>query len=581
MRLKSWRELGLIACVVFSVSLATSAAAEGELFVVAASLNGDANYMISNGDGTFSSQHILQVTGNCDDIDLPYKFSFGNGLGDFDNDGDLDYIMGMGYGSGNIYISEKLENSESEYFFGPPAFAAAWGEEGYMPMDMAVADFDADGNADFIMSIGSTTTTMLYLGDGALGFRSFIIPNSQPYSSSGADAADFNNDGLADFVVGPAAAQEKFYVNLAKEDGTFDLFTFDTYDGNAVYGVAAADFNGDGNVDIAAAAPDYLAIYKGFGDGTFEFFSGYEFELNRWSALDNFDFDGDGKQDLIANNYGSNPAGVAVLLGNGDGTFTLDDIYLGGTVGERIAVTAPPYEPNQAPIAVIEPAYLEATVGEEIVFDGSYSHDGDGEIVAYEWDFGDEKAPDSAVSLMPVVDAGAKVHEASASHVYYQTGTYTVTLTVTDDKGADNVIQAKVNVNPVKVKVKFSPTKLNLKSRDKWIVATINLPDGMDGAPIDFSTLRLTTPNGTKIPAFQEYRRGFLAKLWRKIQRRMNVVVVKFDRQAVIAAIDGPSDNTVLTVSGKLPHKVESLEFIGSGTIKTYERAQRLPWHFF
>jgi len=177
MRLKSWRELGLIACVVFSVSLATSAAAEGELFVVAASLNGDANYMISNGDGTFSSQHILQVTGNCEDIDLPYKFSFGNGLGDFDNDGDLDYIMGMGYGSGNIYISEKLENSESGYLFGPPAFAAAWGEEGDTPMDMAVADFDADGNADFIMSIGSTTATMLYLGDGALGFRSFIIPD--------------------------------------------------------------------------------------------------------------------------------------------------------------------------------------------------------------------------------------------------------------------------------------------------------------------------------------------------------------------------------------------------------------------
>jgi len=579
MGLKSWGVLGLVLCVVFSVSLATSAAAEDKLFVVAASLNGDANYMISNGDGTFSSQHILQLTSNSD-IALPYKFSFGNGLGDFDNDGDLDYIMGMGYGSGNIYISEKLENSESGYLFGPPVFAAAWGEEGDMPMDMAVADFDGDGNPDFIMSIGSTTATMLYLGDGALGFRSFIIPASQPYASSGADAADFNNDGLADFVVGPAAPGP-FYVNLAKEDGTFDTLTFDSYDGNAVYGVAAADFTGDGNVDIAAAAPDYLVIYKGFGDGTFEFLSGYEFELNRWSALDNLDFDGDGKQDLIANNYGSNPAGVVVLLGNGDGTFTLDDIYLGGTVGERIAVTAPPYEPNQAPIAVIEPAYLEATVAEEIVFDGSYSYDGDGEIVAYEWDFGDEKAADSAVSLMPVADAGAKVNEVSSSHVYYQTGTYTVTLTVTDDKGAENVIQAKVNVNPLKVKVKFSPTKLNLKSRDKWIMATINLPVGMDAEPIDLSTVSLTTPNASKIPAFQEYRRGFLAKLWYKIQRRMNVVVVKFDRQAVIGAIEGPSDNTVLTVRGKLLHTGKSLEFTGSGTIKTYERSQRWPWHIF
>jgi hypothetical protein len=57
--------------------------------------------MISNGDGTFSPQHILQLTGDSS-ISLPVKYSYGNGLGDFDNDGDLDYIMGMGYGSGNI-----------------------------------------------------------------------------------------------------------------------------------------------------------------------------------------------------------------------------------------------------------------------------------------------------------------------------------------------------------------------------------------------------------------------------------------------------------------------------------------------
>jgi len=107
------------------------------------------------------------------------------------------------------------------------------------------------------------------------------------------------------------------------------------------------------------------------------------------------------------------------------------------------------------------------------------------------------------------------------------------------------------------------------------------LPVGMDAEPIDLSTVSLTTPNASKIPAFQEYRRGFLAKLWYKIQRRMNVVVVKFDRQAVIGAIEGPSDNTVLTVRGKLLHTGKSLEFTGSGTIKTYERSQRWPWHIF
>ena len=52
-------------------------------------------------------------------------------------------------------------------------------------------------------------------------------------------------------------------------------------------------------------------------------------------------------------------------------------------------------------------------------FDGSASSDPDGNVVAYDWDFGDNSA-----------GSGATV-----SHVY-AAGTYTVTLTVTDDMGA-------------------------------------------------------------------------------------------------------------------------------------------------
>jgi hypothetical protein len=567
MRSRSWGVLSFILGVVFAVSLASSASAEDELFVVAASLTGDANYMISNGDGTFSSQHILQLTSNSD-ITLPFKYSYGNGLGDFDNDGDLDYIMGMGYGTGNIYISE---NTGSDYQFQKPVFAASWGEEGFFPGDIAVADFDEDGNADFVMALMYSSATMLYLGDGALGFRSYILPSSAPYSSCGVDAADFNNDGHADFVVVPNSA-EQIFVNLGKGDGTFDTFTFNSYDGGALYGAAAADFDGDGNPDIAAAYIDYLYIYKGAGDGkTFKFLGGYEFELNR-SALDNYDFDGDGKQDLIAADFGSEPTGIAVLLGNGDGTFTLDGIYLGGTGSARNAVAGPPYQSNRGPVAVIEPVNLEVMAGEEIVFDGSESHDDDGNVVSYEWTFGDETDSAAVAAAMVEKNAGLKADSANPTHIYYEAGTYTVTLLVKDDKGAVDSVQAEVKVTPATVTVKFSPRALNLKSAGKWILATIKLPDGLDAEQIDRNTISLATETFSAIPAYQEYKRGFLAKLWYKIQRKLNVVTVKFDRQAVIDAIEGASENTDLTLQGKVLRNGGWVDFTGSGTIKTFEK---------
>ncbi|MCK4496997.1 MAG: PKD domain-containing protein [Candidatus Aenigmarchaeota archaeon] len=55
-----------------------------------------------------------------------------------------------------------------------------------------------------------------------------------------------------------------------------------------------------------------------------------------------------------------------------------------------------------------------------VTFSGAGSSDSDGEIVTYEWDFGDGSSPGSGVS---------------PTHNYYDEDRYTVTLTVTDDDG--------------------------------------------------------------------------------------------------------------------------------------------------
>ena len=216
--------------------------------------------MLTTGDGNFSSQNILQLTATSS-ISVPFKFSYGNGLGDFDNDGDLDYIMGMGFTSGYIFLSENLGFSADPatpgYQFANPVGIAAW-ETGSFPMDMAVADFNEDGKADFLMSVAGSTSTLLYLGNECpddskcFSFSPVIVENSQPLFSSGADAADFNNDGHVDVVVAPADPQSffakgepgPFYVLLGKGAGTDDdnpvLFeapiTFDSYNQTAGLG---------------------------------------------------------------------------------------------------------------------------------------------------------------------------------------------------------------------------------------------------------------------------------------------------------------------------------------------------------
>jgi large repetitive protein len=76
---------------------------------------------------------------------------------------------------------------------------------------------------------------------------------------------------------------------------------------------------------------------------------------------------------------------------------------------------------NQPPQAVIDALPVKGPAPLTVRFNAGYSHD-DGTIVDYNWSFGDPQN----VSPMSTVDA---------SHTYTLPGTYTVKLTVTDNKG--------------------------------------------------------------------------------------------------------------------------------------------------
>jgi large repetitive protein len=98
-----------------------------------------------------------------------------------------------------------------------------------------------------------------------------------------------------------------------------------------------------------------------------------------------------------------------------------------------------PLHVNQPPRAVAGPDRMVCP-GEPVVFDGAGSHDGDGALTRFQWDFGD----------------GAQADGEQVTHAFEAPGVYDVRLSVTDDSGArcgsaGDIAQVWVNAPPVAV----------------------------------------------------------------------------------------------------------------------------------
>jgi len=240
---------------------------------------------------------------------------------DVNRDGFLDVVT-ANRSSNNVTV--LINNQLGGLVAGPPIVTG-----GNTPTDIVTADFNRDGKPDLATANFSSSSVSVLLGDGSGGFAQ--APSS-PYAAgatpAGLAVADFNRDSKPDLV----AVNEEIpgHVNVLLGTGTLGAMgAAAEVATNGLNGtsVAVGDFNRDGKPDAATAnLSDDVSVMLGNGSGALA--AGTAIDVAAGGVLANpngiasADFDGDGNPDLATANTGLDS--VSVLRGNGAGGFTPD-----------------------------------------------------------------------------------------------------------------------------------------------------------------------------------------------------------------------------------------------------------------
>ena len=153
------------------------------------------------------------------------------------------------------------------------------------------------------------------------------------------EAADFNHDGILDLAV-TGESDSSVTILLGKGHGEFCQAEGSSfYAGNAPNDIAVGDFNKDGNLDLAFANHDrkYLTVLLGNGKGGFGPAEGSPFSVEvipHAHGVATADFNNDGRLDLVTDSWGNNQ--IEILWGDAKSLFM--------TRGTHVKVGNHPYQ---------------------------------------------------------------------------------------------------------------------------------------------------------------------------------------------------------------------------------------------
>ncbi len=292
-----------------------------------ADFNEDGIPDLVNTNGGFSgNKRLMFFLGNAAGgfeagIPLYLDFEPGRGVavGDFNNDGHADVMVAQWTGTNvQLYLGDgKLTGSNALDHF-------TLSEErtvGSKPNQIEAADFNEDGNLDAVVTTWNLASVAVLFGNGSGGFSSELVLAGRGIRAQGPAVADINKDGHADIAFGygiepyvsaylgngngtfGTRIDRQAYCGLMKiadmnNDGYGDLVAYNIISGTVPYlfhiylwnpttgsypeipvtsigslpsnsDMDVADFNADGNNDVAMAQDAYskVEIYYGNGQG--------------------------------------------------------------------------------------------------------------------------------------------------------------------------------------------------------------------------------------------------------------------------------------------------------------------------
>ncbi len=184
--------------------------------------------------------------------------------GDFNHDGIADIAKIISGDSGLLTVLLGRKNGAFQEMPSQPV-------PGHTPRAMVVGDFNKDGIPDLVVG-DEDGTLVLFLGDGTGNFSpaSEITHLDSVVSIT---VADFNKDGIPDIAISDWRASS-VTVLLGVGNGSFGhMWSFPLRMRGTQPHIAAADFNGDGVPDLAVVydddGADTFDVMLGNGNGTF------------------------------------------------------------------------------------------------------------------------------------------------------------------------------------------------------------------------------------------------------------------------------------------------------------------------
>jgi hypothetical protein len=274
--------------------------------------------LLGDGDGTFVASKVFGPA-----------YPVAAATGDFNGDGKLDLAIAARADVVSDRFVACIWLGNGDGTFVPPDSCV---DTGLRPTSVAVGDFNGDGKLDLAVTNSGDNNLTILLGNGDGTFTPAVLPPATGSFPISIVAGDFNGDGRLDLAVANDLS-DNVTVLLGNGDGTFTPTSSSPATGPIPTAIAVGDFNADGKLDLAVTNNDgTLTILLGNGDGTFKPTSSSPATGPMPTAIAVGDFNADGKLDLAVAVGQGEDSGVAVLQGNGDGTFTSKSFLTAGGI---------------------------------------------------------------------------------------------------------------------------------------------------------------------------------------------------------------------------------------------------------